>query len=168
MPASTRLDVKPSGMNRPVLMMRLGTPTGFVALDYENKLRVNLLKPALTAARKENAQGSKASRLLPPNEGDIFDRVAACQGADRLVSLCSSLPPPPKGLSITRISGHVVRNRHRVAELLPRAQQVNLTRVCLSRRRGFAAIFSAPAQFRIGGSLDRLLGRFLRHPLWGS
>ena len=98
-----------------------GDTTGFVALDDESKTRLNLPKPALATGKKANGQEKKAegkaSPLLAPDRGDIFDRVAACEEADRLVSLCRrqnfklpkdsfvpdtlrDLPQPPKGFKL--------------------------------------------------------------------
>lgn len=84
-----------------------GDVVGFVALDDENKIRLNLSKPSLSSPKKESAAAAEPSvknvekpsgRMLPPNKGDVIDRVAACSEADRLVLLCKKKNfQPPKG-----------------------------------------------------------------------
>lgn len=100
----------------------LGDAVEFVALDDDNKIRLNLLKPALASPKKENGPGkhvdSQPSRLLLPSKGGIFDRIASCEEADRLVSLCKKQnfrpPKAPSPLTVgMRITCAICRNRRR-------------------------------------------------------
>lgn len=75
-----------------------GDVSGFVALDEDNKVQLNLTKPTLVTAKDEKGTGeSKAESLSKPDRGDVFDRAAACQQADEFVALCKkkNIRPPP-------------------------------------------------------------------------
>jgi hypothetical protein len=70
----------------------------FVALDEEKKIWVNLTKPTLSAPKEEkNHSEAKPARLGSPQKGNVFDRIASSDEADRLVSLCTQQHfQPPK------------------------------------------------------------------------
>ena len=102
----------------------LADVAGFVALDYSSKIRIELPKPVLATGQAKNEQKNvtdSEGNLLAPDKGDVFDRIAACQEADRLVTECNaknlgtnkpwvkyggfskplpSLPTPPKGYKL--------------------------------------------------------------------
>jgi len=72
----------------------VGSVNGFLALDYNNHMRIELPKPAL-APTPPNTPVQVKSKLsdkagLPPDKGDIFDRVAACQRGERLAKACKA------------------------------------------------------------------------------
>ena len=97
---------------------------GFVALDYSSKVRIELPKPILAPGQDKSEQKKTTNsegNLIAPDKGDMFDRVAACQEADRLVTECNAknlgadkpwvkyggfskplppLPTPPKGYKL--------------------------------------------------------------------
>jgi hypothetical protein len=102
----------------------LADVAGFVALDHSSKIRIELPKPVLATGQAKNEQKNvtdSEGNLLAPDKGDVFDRIAACQEADRLVTECNaknlgtnkpwvkyggfskplpSLPTPPKGYKL--------------------------------------------------------------------
>ncbi len=63
----------------------VGSESGFLILDNNNRVRVELPKPTLAPTPANPPVQTKA---LPPDKGDIFDRVAGCQRAERLASSC--------------------------------------------------------------------------------
>jgi hypothetical protein len=65
----------------------VGSESGFLALDYSNRVRIDLPKPKLTPTPPNPPVQAKN---LPPDKGDIFDRVAGCQRAERLASSCKA------------------------------------------------------------------------------
>lgn len=97
---------------------------GFVALDHSSKVRIELPKPILAPGQDKSEQKKTANsegNLMAPDKGDMLDRVAACQEADRLVTECNArnlgtdkpwvkyggfskplpfLPTPPKGYKL--------------------------------------------------------------------
>ena len=72
----------------------VGSVNGFLALDYNNHMRIELPKPALAptppnpSVQVKSQPSDKAG--LPPDKGDIFDRVAACQRGERLAKACKA------------------------------------------------------------------------------
>jgi hypothetical protein len=84
-----------------------GDVSGFVALDEDNKVQLNLPKPTLVIPKdEEGSGGSKTKSLLKPDIGDVFDRAAACQQADELVALCKKQNVRPTPGSFAAYGGH--------------------------------------------------------------
>ena len=75
----------------------LGDVSGFVALDEDNKVRLDLPKPTLVTSKDDKANGKNKAESLKPDRGDVFDRAAACKQADDFVALCKrqNVRPPP-------------------------------------------------------------------------
>jgi hypothetical protein len=65
----------------------LGEVKGFLALDYKNQIRIELPKPTLHATP---ANPPVQGKDLPPDKGDVFDRVAACDRAEHLTTSCKA------------------------------------------------------------------------------
>jgi hypothetical protein len=84
-----------------------GEVSGFVALDEDNKVRLNLLKPTLVTSKDEKVGvGSKTGTLSKPDKGDVFDRVAACQQADEFVAVCKKQNVRPTPGSFAAYGGY--------------------------------------------------------------
>lgn len=64
-----------------------GDVTGFVGFDDSTHTRLNLPKPVFYGG---SSAPVNASKDLPPDKGDIFNRVAGCQKAERLANLCKA------------------------------------------------------------------------------
>jgi hypothetical protein len=65
----------------------VGSESGFLVLDYSNRVRIELPKPTLTPTPHNPPVQTKD---LPPDRGDIFDRVAGCQRAEHLANSCKA------------------------------------------------------------------------------
>ncbi len=89
-----------------------GDVSGLVVLDDDSKVRLTLPKPTLvtheTGKTVNGGGGSGQAKPLPggngelpPGSGDVFDRAAACQQADKFVTLCKrqNVRPPPGSLA---------------------------------------------------------------------
>ncbi len=63
----------------------VGSDSGFLILDYSNHLRIELPRPTLIPTP---SNPPVQTTEVPPDKGDIFDRVAGCQRAERLINVC--------------------------------------------------------------------------------
>jgi hypothetical protein len=67
---------------------------------------------ALAAPKKESGQEKPVdsqpteARMVSPKKGDIFDQVASCEEANRLVSLCKKQNFQPPKDSFAAYGGH--------------------------------------------------------------
>jgi hypothetical protein len=73
---------------------RLRDINGMAFFDYAAKYRIEMqdIREALpkAEAKKAGPEQSKksASPLIPPDKGDVFDKVAACDAAEKLLDRC--------------------------------------------------------------------------------
>ncbi len=71
---------------------RLKDIDGLAFFDYASKYKIEMPKnwDALQKQVSESKQPAPASAaLLPPDKGDVFDKVAACEAADKLFQRCT-------------------------------------------------------------------------------
>ena len=69
---------------------RLKEIDGLVFFDYASKYKIEMPKNWDTPQKPEQKQSTekKPSPLIPPDKGDVFDQVYACQEAEKLLQRC--------------------------------------------------------------------------------
>jgi hypothetical protein len=99
-----------------------GNVSGFVALDEDKRIRINLPKPELKLSKREVSAPDRQNPTTRPDKGDARERAAGCYRANDLVSRCNTtriqlpkdsfaahggwadnmadLPEPPKGYKL--------------------------------------------------------------------